>query len=276
MPASSTSTSTLASPDRDPAATTVPLFDGNAFLGRSGQRQPSAFVDVPGLRAAMSAYDLDQVLVYHAAAVRGDVMAANRRLLAEIEGLPDIHPCWVVLPPTALEMGQPQELVSELLAQGVRAVRCFPRAHGYQVRTRVLGDLLQCLARHRVPLYLDFDVVHWTDLFIDWDGLDQICGAFPELPVVLVRPGLMVDRDLYALLARHPNLYIETSYYFVHQGLRALAARFGAGRMVFGTGMPAFAPGPAIATLAYSGLSREEQELVGAGNLQRLLEGVRR
>jgi predicted TIM-barrel fold metal-dependent hydrolase len=252
----------------------APLFDCNAHLGRVAQHQPSAYVDVPGLRATMGAHGLNQVLVYHDSAVRGDVDAANRRLLGMIAGEPTIHPCWVMLPPATREMTEPALLVREMISLGVRAVRLFPRLHGYQMRTRFLDELLQPLERQRVPVFVDYSIVHWADRFIDWDGIEEICQTYLDLPVVLVRPGLMLDRELYAMLEQNTNLYIETSYYFVHQGLRPLVERFGPTHTLFGTGMPAFAPGAAIAVLTFSGLPCAEQALIGSGNLHALLEEV--
>lgn len=253
----------------------VQLFDANVSVGRSATRQPSAYVDVDGLRGEMDALGLQRALVYHSAAVKSDTLAANRLLLSEVRGDPRIVPCWVALPPSTGELPPPAQWVAELLTGGVRAARCFPRAHGYQVRQRVLGGLLEALAAHRVPLLLDYEVMHWTERVWEWDHIDEICAAYPALPLILVRPGLMLDRDLYPLLERHANLHVETSYYFAHQGLRALAARFGAERLVWGSGMPTYAPGAAIALLTYSGLTDEQQRLVGGGNLERLLREVR-
>ena len=53
-----------------------------------------------------------------------------------------------------------------------------------------------------------------------------------------------------------------------------MAARVGPERLLFGTGMPMYAPGPAITLLTYSGLSQAEKSLVGAGNLRRLLDSA--
>ena len=266
---------TPATTNEDRVTKAISLFDCNVSLGRSAQRQPLAFIDLPGLRATMVSHGIDRVLVYPMAAVRGDILAANRRLLAEIEGEPEIEPCWILLPSSTLEMGDPKEVVHEFSSSGVRCGRIFPRTHNYQVRLRVLDGLLRQMSDRRIPVFIDFDIVHWSERYIDWDGIDEICTEFPALPVILVRPGLMMERDLYALLEKHSNLYLETSYYFGHQGLRALAKRFGAQRMIFGSGMPTYAPGAAIATLTYSGLSRADQEMIGSGNLMRLLQAVR-
>jgi len=252
------------------------LFDANVSLGRPAVRQPSAFTDAAGLADTMAACGISAALVYNPAALNADLVAANLRLLTETDIERGICPAWVLLPPDTHEMAPPTAVVADMLRRGVRAARLMPRAHGYAVRERNLGSLLGCLSEHRVPVLLDFGLSAWGDrIHIDWDGVHEICAAFPALPVVLIRLGLMVDRDLYPLLARHENLYVETSYYFGHRGLQALAARFGAQRLIFGTGMPVYAPGPPIAALAYSGLSVAEQQMVAGGNLERLLLEVR-
>ena len=252
------------------------LFDANACLGRPPVRQPSAFTDAAGLAAAMSACGVSAALVYSPAAINADLVAANQRLLAETDVERGIHPAWVLLPPGTGEMDSPVTLVNEMMQRGVRAARLMPRAHGYAVRVRTLGPLLERLAEHRIPVLLDFGLSAWGDrTHIDWDGVHEICTAFPVLPVALIRLGLMVDRELYPMLAHHENLYVETSYYFGHRGLQALVARVGARRLIFGTGMPVYAPGPPIATLNYSGLSAIEQQMVASGNLERLLQEVR-
>ena len=46
-------------------------------------------------------------------------------------------------------------------------------------------------------------------------------------------------RVLLPLLDRHPNLACDLSYFAAHQGVEVVVRRFGAGRLLFGTGMPA-------------------------------------
>jgi predicted TIM-barrel fold metal-dependent hydrolase len=92
--------------------------------------------------------------------------------------------------------------------------------------------------------------------------------------VVLVRPDIGSPRRLFALLEWHASLRVESSYYTVHQGLAELCRLFGAGRVLFGTGLPLRAPGPAITALLYQALGAEERALVAGGNLERLLGEV--
>jgi predicted TIM-barrel fold metal-dependent hydrolase len=194
--------------------------------------------------------------------------------MQEISSHRELVPSWVLLPHHTGEFPEPTAVVDEMLSRGVRAARIHPRHFRIAFRLWSLGPLLETLAAHCIPLWVDFGHQGWSDESIDFDGLADVCDAFPSLPVILVRPNIGSDRRLYPLLARYSNLHIETSYYTVHRGIERLCERCGAARVLFGTGLPDRAPGPAIAALAYSLVDDEARALVGGGNLQRLLEGV--
>jgi predicted TIM-barrel fold metal-dependent hydrolase len=62
-----------------------------------------------------------------------------------------------------------------------------------------------------------------------------------------------------------------------YQGLHSIAAtvrRFGPERLLFGTHMPLFTPGAAIAAVTYADISETERALIAADNLHRLLEAT--
>jgi len=106
---------------------------------------------------------------------------------------------------------------------------------------------------------------------VDWAGLEWMLRTFPDLPVILPRLGQAVDRLLLALMPRYANLYLEISYYVGHGALTRLVRLVGAEQLLFGTGMPVYAPGPAITLLTYSGLDATAQQLIGRDNLRRLV-----
>ena len=154
----------------------------------------------------------------------------------------------------------------------MRAARVFPRAFRFAFRLWNLGELAAALSDHHIPLWVDFGHDGWSEETIDYDGLHEVCGAFPMLPVVLARPNTGTDRRVYALMAQHPNLYVETSYYTVHRGIELLCETFGPERVLFGTGLPHRAAGPAVTALAYSLIDDAARALVAGGNLARLLD----
>ena len=115
----------------------------------------------------------------------------------------------------------------------------------------------------------------WLEPRVDRLGRAYICA---RLSGAAGDPGAHQpgsNRRLFPLLEQYPNLYIETSYYVVHRGIELICRHFGAERLLFGTGLPQRAPGPAITALSYSQISDQERALIASGNLRRLLAEVR-
>jgi predicted TIM-barrel fold metal-dependent hydrolase len=122
-----------------------------------------------------------------------------------------------------------------------------------------------------MPAFVDFGIAHWSSESTDWRNLFELCERFPRLPFVVVGEGMGAPRRLFPTWADHPNLHLETSYYQVNQGLSEIADRFGAERLIFGTGLPYRAPGPPLTQLRHDFLSCEDRAKVGGDNLRKLL-----
>lgn len=252
--------------------TSVQLFDANCMLGHWSPRQPGAYVTVDGLLREMDYCGIQEALVFHSLAWLYEPRLGNQKLTEEILGQPRLYLCWVILPPHTGEMPAPCELVDEVKAHDVCAVRIFPRRIG-PLREFTFGELLEALAQCQIPLIVDYELGHWGSHLgeIDWVGLRWALDSYPNVPFILPRIGQGVDRLLLPLMERYPNLYIEISYYLGHSGLKRLINVIGPEHLLFGTGMPIYAPGPAITLVAYSGLDEEAKRLIGAENLRRLL-----
>jgi hypothetical protein len=255
---------------------TQPLkfFDATCMLGRWAAGVEQTPATASELAAEMAYYDLSEALVYHSVAMMYNPRLGNQRLMSDLAGSPNLHPCWVLMPHQTGEVDPPEQVVAAMLAQGVHAALLLPRSYRFFLRRWNIGPLLARLAEHRIPLFVDFGQRHWDGELVDWDGIEEVCVAYPALPVVLVRADLNSNRRLFPLMERLPNLHIETSYYVVHRGIELLCRAFGAHRVLFGSGLPFRDPGPAITALMYSQISEPERALVGGGNLRRLLGEV--
>ncbi len=113
---------------------------------------------------------------------------------------------------------------------------------------------------------------HWSEAR-PWTFIERACRTFSALPLVLLREPQANLRTLFPLLDRCPNLVVETSYLQGHETIRLIVERWGAERLVFGTGLPAWDPSMAITGLTYAGLEPEALAAVGGGTLGHLLEG---
>ncbi|MGH2603883.1 MAG: amidohydrolase family protein, partial [Dehalococcoidia bacterium] len=233
---------------------------------------PGAPEDVPALIATMDHYGLQHALVTHTIAKWHDSMTGNARLMRELSGQPRLVACWAVLPAATGEAPPEQEQVARLLDSGARAARLCPPAHKVRLEPWVVDPLLGALAERRAPVLLDFDTRHWSEE-LPWSAIERIARTYPDLPIVLLRQGHADLRTLYPLLDRCPNVHVETSYMLGHDAVRLLAERWGADRLLFGSGLPIWDPGLPITGLTYAGLRPEDLQAVAGGTLRRLIEG---
>ena len=242
------------------------LYDVNCAVGPwPTARVPYETVD--GLLGEMERLGIERALVSHTTARTFDPPQGNRRLMAEIEGYPQLEPCWILLPPSCGEMGTLDEMLAEMAEAGVRAVRLYPSEHTYSLEDWQCGAMWAALAARRYVVTIDLAQT-------DWMAVEQICRTNPELSVVVTWTGYRQLRPLFAVMARCPNLYCDLSNYSTYLGVEETLSRFGSGRLIFGTGLPAADPGGPIARLCYTDAPQADLEAMAYGNLERLLARV--
>lgn len=252
------------------------LFDCNSYIGQMAV--PRFFprrVTAKVLIGEMNRIGVADALVTHVAAKEYSPAHGNDLLASELSGTDRLAPCLTLLPELTGELWEAETLLDELRSRGARCVRLFPGAtvHRYPFDPRVLGGLFDVLEPARVPVLVDFDLGRRDET--DWRSLYDMAERYPDLPLILIRPGGRSDRGLYPLLNRSPNVYIETGGYWVHRGIERVCERFGAQRLVYGSGFPYWTMSGAAHHVATARISDDERAAVGAGNLTRLLKGVR-
>lgn len=240
------------------------LFDANVLLGRHPRTSAGAD-DAADLLRCLDRVGIAEALVGHSASWLHDPATGNRQLTDLLAAEPGrLHACWVVLPGGTGELGEPDELVVEALTAGVAAVRAYPADHGWSLTTPDAAALLRALAAGGLPLLVDVEQTSWTDV-------TECAAAHPELRIVVSQTGYRALRRIAGVLAGTGNVWIETSTLATHQGLEWLVDRFGADRLVFGSGATARDPAEAVTRLLLSELDSAAVEAVGGGNLRRLL-----
>lgn len=253
-------------------------FDCNLMVGR-----PAALatcdreVTPDALLEQLAGLGVRRALVSHVVAKEYHPSVGNAQLLEALAGQPELLPCWVVLPHHTREMPEPEALIAQMLASGVRAARIYPgisggMGHRFSLLPHVAGPLLATLERHRIPLFVDYLLGRRDE--IDWREVVDVCERHPGLPVVLIRPGGRSDRNLYPLMRGLPNLHIESSGYNANRGIEALAEYTGPERILYGSGYPYNTMPGALFRVAHSRMPLPWRQLVAGGNLERLLNGV--
>jgi predicted TIM-barrel fold metal-dependent hydrolase len=237
-------------------------FDCNAMIGALGSGPEEVSLSVAGLLEEMERYGIKQALVTSTAALEYNARAGNQVLAREIEAHANLFPLYALTPdPGALE-----EAAALLPSRPFAALLAADREHhNFSLREWCSGPLLAALEQRNIPVFLRPGLVGWEEMA-------AVLEAHSNLPVVVTHTGYRADRYIYPLARRYPRLMVETSMYVGHRQLEEFAQTFGAERLLFGTNLPYYTPGAALAVLAYARLSEAERARVAGGNLTLLLE----
>jgi hypothetical protein len=251
------------------------LVDCNVFVGRpSGVPWARNFeVSSKDLLAEMSRVEVDGAVAYHVVAREYSPRLGNGLLLDEIEGQPTVGGAWILLPHHTGEFPPPAELIPQMAAAGLVMARMHPSTdpsgHRYLLAEWVVGELLEALADAEFPLAIDFSLFRRAEP--PWELLFQVLQTHQSLKVILMDVQGRNNRTLYPLLERFPNLTIQTAGLNVHRGIEDIVDRFGASRLVFGSGYPLRSMGAARFGLETAEIEDADKRLIGAENLISLM-----
>ncbi|MEU8246045.1 amidohydrolase family protein [Nonomuraea sp. NPDC048916] len=219
---------------------------------------PVPFDDLPvDPTADMDRLGIGRAFVTHTLSLYSDAQAGNDALLA----LDDhrLVPVPVVVPgvPGASAPSAP----GEVLDWDVRLIRLCPQRHRFDLTGPIA---LSWLAELGLPVAVDLEETTPAQL-------RALAERLPGQRILLLNPGYRRLRALAELLTVAPNVWVEIGTVNTQGGVEWLAERFGAERLVFGTGAPvADDCGPRF-LLDHLALTDGEVESIAAGSLDRML-----
>lgn len=238
------------------------LFDCNACYGDSGRPAFRHARIVAELVAEMDFCGIDHALVYHAGQRFGSPAIYNARLLSDIRDQPRLTPVWTILPWQTGEMPQPADFITAMSREGIRALRAFPQEHHYRLDGRTFGPLFDLMMAHRIPLLVKDHL----------EAIGDLLAEFPDLRVVAMNQGPhSLERYLRPMVETFPQLYVDTSYYLVDGLLEEFCERYGAERLLYGSGFPDNCSGAALLRLVQADIVAEQKQAIAGENLKRLL-----
>lgn len=246
----------------------ISFFDANCMYGNRSAVREGSVVTESEYEELFTRARIDKVLAYHSDAVSTDLIAGNKLVCDLQEKNSRYSAQWCVMPNVTGEFFSSDELIGKMREKSVKSVRIFPSALSFSVMPYSCGELFSELEKYRIPLFVDHSQVTYPDLH-------QVLVAYPDMPVVLCGAGYRTERQIYPLVSKCPNLYIETSLFVANNSIEMFVDRFGAERLLFGTGVPNNSACGAVATILYACISEEDKEKIAEKNLDGLLGEVR-
>ena len=231
------------------------VIDANVYLGHSGVHGHLA-LEKSALLGEMDRFGISRALVSHFTAEEYDIAEGNAALARDAD--PRFVPAWSASPePSILE---------KLDQRKPKAVRlCFsPLRHNFSTATWSAGELYDYLQQRAILMTISREE-------IEWNALADILRDFPKLRVLLLNVGYRSDRYLLPLLQQFPQLYFDSTTYVAHRQFESFVQTHGPDRILFGSRLPLYTPGAALAVLATARISDAARLAVAGDNLRRLL-----
>ena len=176
----------------------------------------------------------------------------------------------VLVPDITFPGGAGLRYIDEKVEQGFVIARMFPKKLNHSMRKWQVGEILAHLEHRRLPLML------WHNE-VSWDLVESICQDYPDLPVIIEGNDVKLlyhNRNYLALLAGHPNFYLETHNLVLYSEIESLA-EISADRLLFGTYFPYNTPHASLLPILRARLPEEVKDNLASGNLERLLGQIR-
>ena len=246
------------------------FFDANCRIGRFVNGGPCA-ENAAALFREMDYYGVDKALVRFNNLARSGAVTANRNLAKLLEDDPEkrLTGVWCILPPQCDEIPEPDEFFKQMKANRIGAITLLPQEHRYVPCRLTLGKMMDAAAERKIPVLLNGFAGKWQDLY-------NFMANFPKNVYIFQETVGKWGNDRYfrPLLENYENFYFETTGYWVPEGIRDLAERYGAERILYGSGFPTYDQGNGMLQLKQSGLPLESVELIAGKNLERILKGA--
>lgn len=245
------------------------FFDANCRVGDTTN------VPCPGvteLLGEMDRYGVAAALVRHGNLDDGSAPFTNAelaRMLMEQDRSERLTGVWCILPEQCGELPPPDEFFSSMADNRIGALTLQPFVHRWIPCRLTIGKLMDAAAERRVPILLNAFARKWNELY-------GFLEEFPDNICVYVESvgKWGIDRQIRPLLEHYDNFYFETAGYWIPEGIRDLAEKYGADRILYGSNFPQYNQSCSMLQLKHSGLDAGSVARIAGGNLERLIKGA--
>jgi len=157
--------------------------------------------------------------------------------------------------------------IQAIRAQGFKIFKFYPAEQGWAIDSAAFGEVLTQTASSKAPVMVNASRPG------EPTAVGRMASGYPA-PVILCSVALDILSEALAVMAKLPNVLLETHELHAPGALKLVADRGGADRIVFGSGAPRRSIASSLHYILGSELSDEEKERILGGNIRRILEAA--
>lgn len=244
------------------------FFDSNCMIGMRNIYREGSLKTLDDFIQMLDLCGIEKALVYHCVSRDSDLYTGNKLLKSECADNPRLLKQWCIMPELFDLFPSASATEKGLVSNDVKAVRILPGSFRYSLDKFCFGALAEICEEHKLPIFMSKCEATWSET-------ESFLKDFPNLRLVITDTGY---RDLHRftyLLARYENVFIETSTFVAHNAIKLICEKFGAERILFGSGMPTASAAAGVSLIRYSDISEEDKKKIAYDNLDKFISEVR-
>jgi len=220
-------------------------------------------ISLAKLKGEMARFGVDRALTLSAKGIFYDHIRGNDETKEVCSKDPRFIPALTVDPRPLIS--HDEEIEGGKL-EGFKILRLFPEYQGFTIRSSHVKRIAAKAMERDLPLMVPAR-----------EGMESVLELLREskgLRIILAGVGYSEVAELLVAMEESPNLYVETRLLDSPDGIGMLVGKFGADRLIFGSGSPLGYVGSSLNLIRHAPISEAEKGAILADNITRLIGGV--
>lgn len=241
------------------------FFDANCSLGMN-EYGKGVHKDV--LLKDMDYFGVDKALV-RSKMIFQNANVTNSYIADAVRNEERLVGVWCILPSQCEEIPEPDQFFKLMKENNIGALTLMPFEHRYVPARISIGKIMDAAAERKVPVLLN-------GFAGKWDAMYDFVERFSKniLLAISASGKWGTDRQIRPLLENYENFYFDTMGYWVPEGLYDLVEKYGADRIIYGSGFPGMDQGSQMLQIKHSRLDDTSIAKIAGKNLENLLKGA--
>jgi len=246
------------------------FFDANVSIGTPPLPVYDPASTAKDILDEMDGLGIKKAVLRHTAQYHVSPVYGNLLLNKEIADQQRLWGCWAILPPHTGEVIK-NNFFARMKENRIAGLLAFPERNRFLLNRITFGSFLDELTERKIPLFLTIG-----EGGLNFASLYELLDDFPALTCILCNIGIWgVDRFTWPLLEKFPRFYLESSLLSLEEGgVEATIKRFGAERIVFGTGFPERYMEAPILQLLHAEIPEADKKKIASENLEHIFEAA--